>query len=192
MSPLDRHLSIVAVQCPEDLLVKFFRAKSLMFGQTAAVYGFLRFSRALSALAGEIFKLVTVEFFDDFSQIDPVRSSPSAQFAMEGLLKLLGWKVAMTESKRKPFAPIFVALGVQLDFTDILKGDIHLCQKPGRLEALELQIASILDTDCMSFKDALSVRGRVYFSEGQVFGRIAAPVIHMLTRYGSHTSTLQT
>ena len=47
--------------------VQFFEALSLMFGQTAAVYAFLRFSRALSALATELLSVVCVEFFDDFT-----------------------------------------------------------------------------------------------------------------------------
>ena len=32
-------------------------------------------------------------------------------------------------------------------------------------------------------RDALSLRGKIYFAEGQVFGRIAAPIVHSLSRW---------
>ena len=41
--PEDSHLSVVAVQRPDDREVVYFKARSLMFGETAAVYSFLRF-----------------------------------------------------------------------------------------------------------------------------------------------------
>ena len=40
--PADSALSVVAVQKPGNGWVSYFRAQSLMFGETAAVYGFLR------------------------------------------------------------------------------------------------------------------------------------------------------
>jgi hypothetical protein len=55
-----------------------------MFGETGAVYAFLRISRAIAALASRLFHLIIVEFFDDFSQIEPTASSDSAQITMEG------------------------------------------------------------------------------------------------------------
>ena len=154
-----------------------------MFGQTAAVYSFLRFSRAISAIAGSLFSLATVEFFDDFTQLEPVATSQSAQFAMESMLKLLGWRIAMTEAKRKPFDKEFVALGVQVNLSRISVGEIVLQQKPGRAEALQQQVDALLKADIMGFKDALSIRGRIFFCEGQTFGRVSAPVIRMLTRW---------
>ena len=181
--PAHASLSVIAVQKPSRAGVDFFVARSLMFGQTAAVYSFLRFSRAISAIAGCLFSLITVEFFDDFSQLDPLITSESAQFVMEAFLKLLGWKVADSEKKRKPFSKKFVSLGVQVDLSHIDSRRIHLEQKPGRVEALKEQVDKILQVDALTWGDALSVRGRIYFCEGQTFGRVAAPVIHMLTRW---------
>ena len=185
VNPVHASLNIIAVQPPGGQPVSFFQARSLMFGQTAAVYAFLRFSRAISAIAGKLFSLVTVEFFDDFTQVEPAVTSESAQFALESLLKLLGWKIAATAAKRKSFAKQFVSLGVQLDFSSIALGSILLEQKPGRIEALEAQVNELLAQNEFGFKDALSIRGRIFFSEGQVFGRVAAPVIHMLSRWPS-------
>ena len=87
-----------------------------MFGETAAVYAFLRVSRALATIAVGLFSLLVVEFFDDFTQVENASLGDSAWKTMEGMLELLGWEVSMKESKRLPFQQIFVSLGVQVDF----------------------------------------------------------------------------
>eukprot|EP00973_Karenia_brevis_P047212 6552397-Karenia_brevis.AAC.1 len=56
--------------------------------------------------------------------------------ALEGMFDLLGWKVAMSEEKRKAFTDISVSLGAQLDFRRAQEGDIVLSNKPGRVEAI--------------------------------------------------------
>ena len=117
--PAHSRLSVIAVQKPAGEKVEFFIAKSLMFGQTTAVYSFLRFSTAISAIAGGLFSLATVEFFDDFTQLEPSATSQSAQFSMESMLKLLGWRIATTDAKRKPFDKEFGALGVQVNLSNL-------------------------------------------------------------------------
>ena len=143
----------------------------------------LRFSRAIAAIACKVFKLVVVEFFDDFTQLEPEKSSDSAMLALESMLKLLGWRIATTEAKRKPFAKDFISLGVQVNLECSTEGTVMLQHKPGRVLSLHEQVEQIIESKNMRFKDALSVRGRIYFCEGQVYGRVGAPVIHMLTRW---------
>ena len=75
---------MVAVFDPKDKQMKLFRALSLMFGETAAVYSFLRVSRALAAIAVGLFNLVVVEFFDDFSQVECRAMETSAWETIEG------------------------------------------------------------------------------------------------------------
>ena len=149
-----------------------------------------RFSRAIAAIACKIFKLVVVEFFDDFTQLEPLRSAESAQAAMEGLLQILGWKVATAEAKRQPFADQFVSLGVLVDLAEAKRGRIILSHKPGRIASFEKQVKEILSRGVMDFKAALSIRGKVYFSEGHVYGRVAAPVVHMLSRWEQEVGSL--
>ena len=189
--PAHASLSVVAVLEPESQQVKFFRAHSLMFGETAAVYGFLRFSRAIAAIACKVFKLIVVEFFDDFTQLEPTATKSSAQATMEGLLDLLGWTIATAPGKRLPFESKFVSLGIQIDLCKACQGEVTLAHKPGRIENLEKQVMEVISSKTMSFKEALSIRGKVYFSEGQVFGRIAAPVVFMLSRWKAQVSFLK-
>jgi len=185
-APAHAAVGIVAVRSP-DKEVKLFRARSLMFGQAAAVYGFLRFSRAIAALGTALLSLVLVEFFDDFTQLEPAASAASAQDAMEKLIGLLGWDLSTSEEKRKPFNQIFVALGVQVDFTETASGQIKLSNKPGRVESIAEQVRKILETPkkILDFKTALSLRGKVAFAEGQTFCRLTAFVAKMLSDWAS-------
>jgi len=83
--PSCQSFSVIAAQDPSSGIVKLFEAWALMFGETAAVYGFLRISRALSTIASRIFDLMIVEFFDDFTQIENSALTESALETMEGM-----------------------------------------------------------------------------------------------------------
>jgi hypothetical protein len=82
--PSSAAFSIIAARDPNDGKVKLFEAISLMFGETAAVYAFLRISRALSAIATKTFNLLVVEFFDDFTQVECDALKDSSYATMEG------------------------------------------------------------------------------------------------------------
>ena len=69
-----------------------------------------------------------------------------------------------------------------VDFSAAAHGCVILTHKPGRISGIKEQIEKVRRAGKMNFKDALSIRGRIYFSEGQVYGRVAAPVVHMLSR----------
>ena len=164
---------------------KFFRALSLMFGTTAAVFAFLRFSRAIAAIANHYLKLITVEFFDDFTQVETEATAESGQWAMEQLLEVLEWDLSTGEDKRKPFAKNFVSLGVLVDFTKIEGKEVTLRNKPGRVEAIMLEVKEILSAGFLDFKAALSLKGKLYFSESQTYGRALAPVSRILSIWAS-------
>ena len=130
-----------------------------------------------------LFDLVVVEFFDDFSQIEAKRLGESAQSTLEGLIELLGWKLARTEEKRKPFDTTFISLGVMIDLNQTDTGKVLLRNKPGRVESIRAMVDKVLDANELAFKEALSVKGKIAYAEGQLFGRISAPVAQMLSRW---------
>ncbi len=75
----------MAVKDTSAGIVKLFEAWAVMFGETAAVYGLLRISRALSTIASRIFDLMIVEFFDDFAQVENSALTESALETMAGM-----------------------------------------------------------------------------------------------------------
>ena len=134
-------------------------------------------------MAARLLHLILVEFFDDFTQLETEELAESAYESLEELIDLIGWEISTTQGKRLPFAEKFVALGVAVDLSDAEAGTVKLSNKPGRIPALRKQIEAAVSCGELSFKEALSIRGRLAFAEGQNYGRIAAPVSHMLSRW---------
>ena len=73
-----RKFCVISVVDPSAWRAKLSVPASLMFGQTAAVYAFLRFSRAFAHLMTKLFSITVVEFFDDFTQLEPRETAQSA------------------------------------------------------------------------------------------------------------------
>ena len=161
--PAHACFNIIALPSEEGE-IGYYDSPTMMFGQTAAVYGFLRFSRALAALALKLVYVANVEFFDDFTQVEPALTSESAHEALEGLFELLGWKVSVGD-KRKPFSKEFVSLGVSVELPKQGLKEVLLKNKPGRVAAIGLTVKRFLTSDSLfGFKDALSFRGRIAFA----------------------------
>ena len=57
-----------------------------------------------------------------------------------------------------------------------------LRNKEGRVDGIRKHFGELKEKGLMGFMDALSIRQKLAFSEGQVFGRIGAPVAHMLSK----------
>jgi hypothetical protein len=183
--PAHAAAAVIALRSPQGD-TKFFRAYSLMFGTTAAVYAFLRFSRAISVLAARLLSVTVVEFFDDFTQVEPERLCESAYASLEQLLNLLGWRISMSEEKRKSFSKLFVSLGVEVDLSLTKDKKVLLRNKPGRVEGIRQLANSILAPDGrLGFKEALSLRGRVSYAEGQTHARVTAPLARLLSNWAS-------
>ena len=177
--------SAIGVWDPTKGKVEIFRALSLMFGETAAVYAFLRVSRALSHICSYLFLLLTVEFFDDFTQVEPSCLQESAMTTLESVFELLGWEVSMSEKKRLLPAETFNSLGVNVDFSESQSGMVILRNKEGRLEGILDMVKELLERGRMGFKEALSLKGKLQFAEGQLFFRVAASVCRLLAAWAS-------
>ena len=184
-SPTDGCFNIIAVWDPKAGKTKFFRAVAMMFGQTAAVYAFIRVSRALSALGARLFSLLLVEFFDDFTQVESSETGESAKNTLEGMLNLLGWEVATTEAKCKPAEVKFNSLGVEIDYAESVDRKVTIRPKEGRIKKILEEVMEILSEGQMDFKQALSVKGKLQFAEGQLYHRVTAVVCRLLSRWAA-------
>ena len=103
-----------------------------------------------------------MEFFDDFTQLEPEASACSAQESFEQLLGLLGWEIATEEKKRKPFAKRFISLGALVDLSSIKEGRVLIENKPGRTSDIAELAKQILSQDPIRAPLLLSLRGRSY------------------------------
>jgi hypothetical protein len=91
----------------------------------------------------------------------------------------------MSEKKRLPFEYCFVSLGVQISFGKTLNEAITVSNKPGRIDSLERAIENVRHLGTLGFREALSIKGKVAYAEGQLFGRVAAPLCRFLSSWSS-------
>ena len=147
--PSDRHLAVIYFAAA-DGSPQFFVANSLMFGSTAAVYSFNRVSRSLWWLFNRMLLIPCGVFYDDFPLFSPSELAEDADFSASSLLDLLGWKHARTGPKGLPFDMQFQVLEFSLDLSGIPHREIVTANKPGRIERLQTQLASIRSAGSMS------------------------------------------
>ena len=128
-------------------------------------------------------RTILVEFFDDFTQIEPVQTCESAHNSFEEMLNILGWQISDGD-KRLPFAKRFTSLGVDIDFSDLQNRVLSVHNKEGRVGAILTEIDKYLvDSKPMGFKEALSLKGKFDFAQGQTFGRVLAPTARVLSKW---------
>eukprot|EP00435_Cladocopium_sp_Y103_P032478 s3318_g8.t1 len=141
--------SWIAAWSPDDECVKLFRMKGLPFGGTASVASFLRISRALKELGIH------------------------GGLLMWFLFKAMGWVLSEDPDKDKGFSTVFSALGVEFDLSDVGAGVLRVGNTAKRRAELSELVRGFLDADRISVGDAESLRSRLTFAEGQIFGRSA-------------------
>ena len=166
-------LSWVAVWCPEEGRVKLFRMKGLPFGGTASVASFLRMSRALRELGVRGAALAWSSFFDDFVCVSPPDSAASADMAIRFLFRSFGWVLSEEPDKNSEFSEQFGALGVLFDMRDVAKGILRVGNTEKRRMELKQLVEKHLEEDSIGSDAAESLRSRLMFAEGQIFGRCA-------------------
>ena len=123
-----------------------------------------------------------LNFYDDFPMIEPEATAALAQTASQTYLRLLGWQFSDDPSKSLPFSAVFSALGVVFDLS---RSDEHLAfvsNEVSRLESIKQQILGIIQHGCISDTQISSLRGKLQYTERQVFGRVGAGLLDKFNR----------
>ena len=147
--------------------------RGLPFGGTASVASFLRVSRALKELGIRGAALLWSSFFDDFICIARPEDADSAHMTVKFLFQSLGCVLSEDPEKDKGFAPIFTALGVEFDLSKTHEGVLRIGNTQKRRDELATMVQGFLDADRLTCAESESLRSRLTFAEGQVFGRSA-------------------
>ena len=150
---------------------RYFISQVLPFGASASVYSFNRVARAIHQIGVALFGLIWTNYYDDYPQMDIVKSGSDAQDTAEALLTLLGWKFSMKDSKRQMVSKSFSGLGVTFDLSLSKLKKIVVCNKPGRIDQVCQDIDDILNDARFTVAVASSLRGRLQFAESQTFSR---------------------
>eukprot|EP00435_Cladocopium_sp_Y103_P061413 s1136_g23.t1 len=185
--------SWIAAWSTDHDCVKLFRMKGLPFGGTASVASFLRISRSLKELGLRGGMLLWSSFFDDFICISRPEDAASADMTVRFLFKTLGWVLSEDPDKDKGFATTFSALGVEFDLTDVSRGILRIGNTQRRKDELSELVRRVLEANTLTSSESESLRSRLNFAEGQVFGRSSRLALRALgepARLGVDSSPL--
>ena len=135
LSPKDRELAVVYFKGPGEKH-NLYIPNSLMFGATAAVFGFNRISKALWHLINRYLGLPASAYFDDYILFCPEEIAPQVDSLVSEFMSLLGWDHNLTGEKGQPFRDTFDVLGVNLNLKHLQEGTIELKNKEARIEKI--------------------------------------------------------
>eukprot|EP00435_Cladocopium_sp_Y103_P072170 s444_g39.t1 len=178
----DDWCSILAVWSPEERDVRFFESVALPFGAVSAVNAFNRVAKCLRIILCRLFLLVNTSFFDDYCQLEFAPLCDSAWKTAETVLKLLGWQVAMSEEKRRPFDKRFNMLGAVVDLTASAEGLVKVSNKDSRIEELRATAEGLSIGGVFSEAQLQSLRGRLLYAAGHTFGKCTQVAVQALGR----------
>lgn len=167
----------VVVWNPDKGRPEYFVAHSLLFGTTASVVAFCRYSRAIWAIGATLLDLLWGNYIDDFPGLDLQVAAGDAERASKGLLGVLGWSWAQAPDKDKPAAPAFGMLGVVTDLTLAAEDCIVVRNTEKRRDELVAEIREIRKDGKLQPSRAAALLGRAQFAETQLFGRWGALVL---------------
>ena len=172
----------LAAYDPGSKRTVLFQQYTLPFGARASVVAFLRCARMLQWLALKLHVIVTC-YFDDFVVLSPPLLAKSAETAFANLLTLLGWTYDQDGDKADAISSSISALGVTVNLDKSGEGIVEVRNTEKRKDDITARIADTLNQGRLSQSEAASLKGRLGFAEGQLFGRATKRLIHEL---GAH------
>ena len=133
-----------------------FQMLAVPFGGSRSVYSFLRIVRLIWWIACKCLAVIWSNFYDDFVTLSFEEDAERTSATVELLFNLLGWHFAQDGDKALPFGSSFGAFLKEL-------------------------VLSIVETGTLSHADALKLRGRLQFADGQLFGRLGKLCLKEIT-----------
>ena len=160
----DAPVLIVAVFNPELRRVQFGEMNGHPFGFGAAVLGYNRQPEVVIHTMRTVLGVCAHQFYDDALNLGLNVEKGSAQQSYHALQDLLHAK--LDRGKRQLMSQIFVYIGVQISFAELL------APKPGRVEAIRHDIARYRRVDRLRPREAAELRGRAGYLGSHLAGRV--------------------
>eukprot|EP00435_Cladocopium_sp_Y103_P018570 s3790_g4.t1 len=160
-----------------------FQMLAVPFGGSRSVYSFLRIVRVIWWMACRCLSVMWTNFYDDFVTFSWCNDASRTAASIELFFDLLGWQFARDGDKAQAFGPNFGALGIQIDISNFELGYVEFSNTEKRKAELQDLVSHILDSGELSHADALKLRGRLQFADGQLFGRIGKLCLKEITSH---------
>ena len=165
-----------------------FQMLAVPFGATRAVYSFLRIARCLWWIRCKCLKLCWTNFYDDFVTFTGAHLANNTEASVALLFDLLGWQFAREGEKSKPFGYSFSALGIHVSLDNFTQGWVEFSNTESRITEVCAIIRTIVESGELSYKDAIRLRGRMQFADGQLFGRLGKLCLKSITEHSLNNS----
>ncbi len=129
-----------------------------------------------------IFCIPCTHYFDDFTFVIPSCLCDVVTKGIGDVLGMLGWGIK--EGKGSAFSNEFEALGVTFDTRNAttMTPTSKIANTEQRVRGLKKDIGRILSIGRLTAAEAAKLRGRLVFSNSQVFGRVGAMAFYHLGR----------
>ena len=119
-------------------------------------------------------------YFDDFIVRSVPELSGATEKAFAALLELLGFEYDKEGPKADAMSSEVTALGVVFDLTETKNGLLRVKNTERRVEEVTAKIAETVNSKFLTAGEAATLKGRLGFAEGQLFGRSARRLINDL------------
>ena len=164
----DASKSVICLKNPHDGQVYGFACKTLPFGAVASVLHFNRFARFLKAVFLRC-GVIACNYFDDYPIVELSTLGDNTDGTLRAITKLLG--VTVAEEKDASFSDKTDLLGVTLDLSDDIMGEVRVCNKPDRKKDLSQALDNIITSGKINPLEIPTLFGRLQFAESQILGR---------------------
>ena len=185
IEPSDLPFAKVLVWDPVSCRPVVLALKALPFGATGSVHGFSRCSLALWQLAASLLILPLTVFFDDFTSVTLAEDCQSVETSFLLLLKLLGWKAALTGSKATSFAEAFTSLGIGYILPRTPGGFVRVQNTSARKLEVASTCVRALQTGVLSPAECVAFAGRLRWLDSQIFGRQGRWAFRVILEHGT-------
>jgi hypothetical protein len=124
--------------------------------------------------------IVWLNFYDDFTLVELGPLTASAEYFVKEALSLLGVVYDQTGPKALCWDKSASVLGAVLDLSSIEQGIIFVKNKESRVVEIVQTINEFLGGKTPTYAQRVSLRGRLGFAEGQLFGRRVGTALRVL------------
>eukprot|EP00434_Breviolum_minutum_P031926 symbB.v1.2.028233.t1/scaffold2972.1/size66174/2 len=130
--------------------------------------------------------IIVTCYFDDYVCVSRASLASNTAKCFETLLDLLGWKYDKSGDKADEMSDTIAALGVVFDLNRTKEGFVVVSNTEKRKADVCSQIQEAAQKGCITQHAAASLKGRLGFAEGQLFGRGVKRLINELGKHALH------
>ena len=124
-------------------------------------------------------------YFDDFIVLSVPEMAEATEKAFSALLDFVGFAYDKTGPKADSMSSMVTALGVVFDFTESSAGTLRVKNTDKRVEEVTAMIQETVAGKFLTPSAAATLKGRLGFAEGQLFGRTARRLINDLGSFAA-------